>query len=122
MLTLATFETAMSVLGIPQREDAPDKSDAVVDFCLENPATNHIFFSDVHVITHPSFRNRHNHVKPLYAAEEAVQLKYRRYGDNYEVNKADIIPLVFDNYDCRDILHRDAPSTLSTPLLGNTGG
>jgi len=91
------FETAMSVLGIPQKEDAPDRRDGVVDFYLENPATNHIFFTDV-MITHPSCRNRQNHVTHLYAAEEAVKIKYSRYIDNYEVNKADIIPLVFDTY------------------------
>ena len=93
------FETAMSVLGrIPQKEDdAPDRRDVVVDFYLENPSTNHIFFTDV-MITHPSCRNRQNHVTHLYAAEEAVKIKYSRYIDNYEVNKADIIPLVFDTY------------------------
>jgi hypothetical protein len=91
------FETAMSVLGIPPKMDAPDKRDAVVDFYLENPATNHVFFTDV-MITHPSFRGRQNHVTPLHAAEAGVQTKYKRYLENYEVNKADVIPLVFDTY------------------------
>jgi hypothetical protein len=91
------FETFLSVLGIPQKPNAPDKSDAKADFYLHNPATNRVIITDV-MVTHPGFDKKENHTVPLHAASEGAKLKYKRYLENYEIDKADVIPLVFDSY------------------------
>ena len=91
------FETKMSTFGILHKPDAPDTSDATVDFYLENPATNHIIYTDV-MVTHPAFNDNTNWTDPKKALKAGVVKKYKRYVDNYPIVEADIIPLVFDTY------------------------
>ena len=92
------FETKMSTLNIPKRVDAKDrKTDAQVDFYLSNPATNHMFFTDV-MVTHPSQRDEENQDDSKAAVNKGVVTKYSKYLDNYVISKDDVIPLIFDTY------------------------
>jgi len=88
----------MSTLNIPKRVDAKDrKTDAQVDFYLSNPATNHMFFTDV-MVTHPSQRDEENQDDSKAAVNKGVVTKYSKYLDNYVISKDDVIPLIFDTY------------------------
>ena len=88
------FETALSTIDIQQKEDGPNKADAVADFYLENAETGHIIITDG-MVTHQSFDKVDNHSTPLFAVAEGVKAKYKRYMENYPIRKEDIIPLVF---------------------------
>jgi hypothetical protein len=92
------YETSMSVIGKwPLREGAPDVRDALIDIYFEDLNTHDIIIGDV-MVTQPKIEEVGASQISLYAAGKGVQAKYDRYLPNYEIDKGNVIPLVFESY------------------------
>jgi hypothetical protein len=85
-------EPVLQNYNVARRTDAPDPSSARADIGLFLPARNWSYFLDV-TVTSP-LPDSDNPAGCLLVAE---QNKYDRYLQNYEINKAQLIPLVFAN-------------------------
>ena len=79
------------------RMDAPCKEKAVCDIYLENLQTAHKFVMDV-MVTRPNANDSVVRSQSLAAAKKGEEIKKVRYVTNYDINDADVIPLVFETY------------------------
>ena len=90
-------ECFMSELGVDHKPDAPDRRDARGDIILTHAVSKHMFVTDV-MVKSANIRDPAYASEPLRAAQEGVATKFARYVDNYQIDKADVKPLVFETY------------------------
>jgi hypothetical protein len=83
-------EPVLSQYGIQQKVNAPDKSDARADLMIFYPNNSWRYWIDV-TLTHPRPLGK----GPDEDIREADDRKYDRYLLNYELNKNQVVPLVF---------------------------
>ena len=85
-------EPALEEHGVRMKDNAVDRSRARADVLIFLPDTGATFWVDVTVSQpRPEFRS----TKGRSEIDEAEKMKFDRYLKNFEINKAQIIPLVF---------------------------
>ena len=90
-------EVFLDDVAYEQLPTAKDESRARCDFMITKQESNYRVFADI-CLVHPNVTDKDTATKKLKTAYAAEELKFKRYCDNYHVQKAQIKPLVFEMF------------------------
>jgi hypothetical protein len=91
------YEAFLDDLGYARKETAPRDERLRCDVVLEHGFTGHKFVTDVS-ITHPDHTQSATRTEMLCSATKRASGKVAQYVAMYEIDQADVVPLVFETY------------------------